>query len=72
MITQALLALVIGLESISLNYLLRGKNCRNPSLGLSTKAKACKDAGQEGSPRVTFHAPKNVGQCEGMNPYIPK
>jgi len=35
-------------------------------------AKACKVAGQEGSPGVTSHAPKSVGECEGMNPHTPK
>jgi hypothetical protein len=34
--------------------------CRNLSLGLVTKARACKGAGQEGSPGVTFHVPKSV------------
>ncbi len=46
--------------------------CRNPSLGLATKARACKGVGQEWSPRVTSHAPGNVGKCEGMNLHIPK
>jgi len=46
--------------------------CRNPSFGLATKAKACKVAGQEGSPRVTLHAPGSVGKCEGMNPHTSK
>jgi hypothetical protein len=40
--------------------------------GLATKARACKGAGQEGSPRVTSHAPRSVGECEGMNPHTPK
>jgi hypothetical protein len=44
--------------------------CHNPSLGLTTKARACKGASQEGSPGNTFHAPKSVGKCEGMNPHI--
>jgi hypothetical protein len=35
--------------------------CRNPSLGLVTKTRACKGAGQEGSLGVTSHAPGNVG-----------
>ncbi len=48
------------------------KICRNPSLGLATKAKACKVASQEGSPGVTVHAPGSVGKCEGMNPHTPK
>ncbi len=46
--------------------------CRNLSLGLVTKARACKGASQEGSPRVTSHALENLGECEGMNPHIPK
>jgi hypothetical protein len=45
--------------------------CHNPSLGLTTKARACKGEGQEGSPRVTFHAPRSVEECEGMNPTLP-
>jgi hypothetical protein len=43
--------------------------CHNPSLGLATKARACKSVGQEGSPRVTFHAPGNVKECEGSFPH---
>jgi hypothetical protein len=46
--------------------------CRNPSLGLATKVRACKGVGQEGSPRITSHAPRNVGKCEGMNLHTPK
>ncbi len=46
--------------------------CRNPSLGLAIKARAYKVAGQEGSPRVTPHAPRSVGKCEAMNPHTPK
>jgi hypothetical protein len=46
--------------------------CRNPSLGLVTKARAYKSAGQEGSSGVTFHAPRSVKKCEGMNPHTPK
>jgi hypothetical protein len=49
-----------------------GGECHNHSLGLTTKARACKGAGQEGSPIVTSHAPRNVGECEGMNPHTPK
>ncbi len=43
--------------------------CRNPSLGLTTKARSYKVAGQEGNPGVTLHAPGSVGRCEGMNPH---
>jgi hypothetical protein len=45
------------------NYLC----CHNPSLGLTTKARAWKVARQEGSLKVTLHAPGSVGKCEGMN-----
>jgi hypothetical protein len=51
---------------------LHEHNCRNPSLGLATKARACKVAGQEGSLRVTPHAPGSVRKCEGMNLHTPK
>jgi hypothetical protein len=46
--------------------------CRNPSSGLTTKARACKVVGQQGSLGVTPHAPKSVGKCEGMNPHTSK
>jgi hypothetical protein len=46
---------------------LKVRWCRNPNLGFATKAKACKGAGQERSPRATSYAPRSVGKCEGMN-----
>jgi hypothetical protein len=46
--------------------------CRNPSLGLVTKARACKGASQKGSLRITSHALMIVGECEGMNTHTPK
>jgi len=49
----------------------RGGRCCNPSLGLATKARASKGACWEWSLGVTFHAFKNVGECEGMNPHTP-
>jgi len=52
---------------------MQGQNmCRNPNLGLATKARVYKGGGQEWSSKVTFHAPKSVGKCEGMNPHTPK
>jgi hypothetical protein len=50
----------------------RNPNYRNPSIGLATKAKACKGVGQERSLGVTSHALGSVRECEGMNPHIPK
>ncbi len=46
--------------------------CCNPNLGLTTKARAYKVTGQEGSPRVTPHAPESVGKCERMNLHTSK
>ncbi len=42
-------------------------NCCNLNLGLMTKARACKGVSQKGTPGVTSHVPKSVGECEGMN-----
>jgi hypothetical protein len=42
------------------------------TLTLDLQPRTCKGAGQEGSLGVTFHAPKNVGKCEGMNSHTPK
>jgi hypothetical protein len=47
-------------------------SCRNLSLGLTIKAKACKGASQKGSPGITSHAPRSVRKCEGMNFHTPK
>jgi hypothetical protein len=46
--------------------------CRNLNLGLMTNARACKGAGQDGSPGVTSHALGSVGKCEEMNFHTPK
>jgi len=46
--------------------------CHNLSLGLAIKVRACEGAGQEWNLGVTFHAPKSVGECEGMSIHIPK
>ncbi len=47
-------------------------NCRNFSLGLATKARGCKVAGQEGSPKVMPHAFESARECEGIDPHPPK
>jgi hypothetical protein len=46
--------------------------CRNPSLGLATKAKACKVASQKGSLGVMPHALGSAKECEGIDPHTPK
>jgi hypothetical protein len=46
--------------------------CCNLNLGLVTKARGCKVAGQEKNPRVTSHAPGSAKECEGMNLHTPK
>jgi len=58
--------------TIAKNGNLNVEDCRNPSLGLATKARACKGVGQERSSEVTSHNPRSVGKCEGMNLHIPK
>jgi len=44
----------------------------NLNFGLVTKARAYKGASQEWNSGITFHVPKSVGECEGMNPHTPK
>ncbi len=46
-------------------------HCCNPNLGLATKVKAYKGAGQEGSMGVTSHVPGSAKECEG-NPHTSK
>jgi hypothetical protein len=48
------------------------KLCRNPSLGLATKAKGLQGYEPRGSPGVTSHTPGSVRKCEGVNPHSPK
>jgi len=46
--------------------------CRNPNLGLATKARAYKVAGQKGSLGVMLHAPRSARGCEGIDLHTPK
>jgi hypothetical protein len=46
--------------------------CHNPNLRLTTKARACKGAGQKGSLGVTSHALGSAKECKGMKPHTPK
>jgi hypothetical protein len=50
---------------------LQHHSCRNLSLGLTTKARVCKVASQEGSPGITSRAPESAKECEGMNLHTP-
>ncbi len=59
-------------QSITSCQFFTYKYCRNPSLGLTTKARACKSVGQEGSLGFTFHALGSAKECEGMNPHTLK
>jgi hypothetical protein len=52
--------------------LIEVASCHNPSLGLATKARGCKVAGQEGSPVVMPHAHESARECEGIDPHTPK
>ncbi len=49
-----------------------GGEYRNPSLGLVTKARACKGVGQEGSLGITSHVLGSARECEGTNLHTPK
>ncbi len=52
---------------IDLLQVVNYKYCRNPSLGLMTKVRACKNVGQEGSLGITFYSFGSAKECEGMN-----
>jgi hypothetical protein len=56
------------------NYEKPRKNhiCRNPNLKLTTKARGCKVASQEGSPGIMLHAPRSARKCEGIDSHTPK
>jgi hypothetical protein len=64
---------MITMSSFNLIQILNEEEqCRNPNLGLVTKAGVCKGAGPKGSLGVTSHALGSVGECEGMNIHTPK
>jgi hypothetical protein len=46
--------------------------CRNPSLGLTTKAKGLQGCGPRGRPGSHFTCFRECKECEGMNPHTPK
>jgi hypothetical protein len=65
---------IVGGHAILINRVLWSKNfiwCRNLSLGLATKAKGCKVAGQEGRPGV-MSTPGSGRGCEGIDLHTPK
>jgi hypothetical protein len=57
---------------ISQKKIQNHNQCRNPNLGLATKARACKRVRQEGDPGGTSYIPRSAGECEKMNPHTPK
>jgi len=59
---EELKELKVQLEEFLANGYIK---CRNLSLGLVTKVRACKVAGQE-------RKPGSERKCEGMNPHTPK
>jgi hypothetical protein len=61
-ITWIVVSLCLWIYMIQIMYLLL---CRNPSLGLTTKARGCKVAGQK-------RKLENEKKCEGMNPHTTK
>ncbi len=46
--------------------------CHNPNLGLATKARGCKVAGEERSLRFMVHAFGSAKECEGIDLHTPK
>ncbi len=46
--------------------------CRNPNLGIATKARAYKRARQEGDSGNTSSTPRSARECERLNPHTPK
>ncbi len=46
--------------------------CRNPNLGLTTKARGCEVVGQEGSSVIMSHVLGSARKCEGIDPHTPK
>jgi hypothetical protein len=48
------------------------QRCHNPNLGLTTKARACKRARQEGDLGGTPYTPWSAGKRERMNLHTPK
>jgi hypothetical protein len=55
---------------MGLKYSIKKHIYHDRSLGFTIKARACKGVGREWNPKLTFYAPKSVGECEGMNPCI--
>jgi hypothetical protein len=70
-IGQMTLLLMWHISQIIMDY-LSWIICRNPSLGLATKAKGLQGCGPRGSPGVTSYTPGSVRKCEGVNPHTPK
>jgi hypothetical protein len=53
-------------------FLLVGENVTTLALASWPRQGLPKVQAKSEVTRVTFHAPKSVGKCEGMNPHTPK
>jgi hypothetical protein len=51
---------------------IHDEQCHNLSLGLVTRARACKLASQEKSSKIRPYALENARECEGIDPHTPK
>jgi len=51
---------------------IKCSQCRDPSLGLVTKAKGSQGCGPRLSSGVTFSCPGSAKECEGKKPHTPK
>jgi hypothetical protein len=49
-----------------------GGECRNPNLGLATKARGLQGCGPKKGPRSHFTCSRECKKFEGMNPHTPK
>jgi hypothetical protein len=58
--------------SIILTLVVKETPCRNPSFGLTTKAKGVTRVRAKRQLVITSHTPESVRKCEGVNPHTPK
>jgi hypothetical protein len=69
-VISSVVIIVMRVSTIVDFHVVLKEDCRNLSLGLTTKARAYKRCRPKVSPRITFHAPESARKCEGMNPHL--